>query len=206
VVTRLTVDERRAQLAGVAMRIALRDGVEAITIRSVARDAGVRPSVVHYCFSDKHALVQAMGRLIAGTANAYLDAALERGDDAPSMLHALADALWQTLEDRRQYQRLLIEIAALGARDEGLREVALAQLREQWAASERYLRMVAEATGIRFTVDIALLARMVSGQIDGIQLAWMVDHDDALAQRSYHALADAALQFVTGSARARPPR
>jgi AcrR family transcriptional regulator len=193
---RLTVAQRREQLTAVAMTIALRDGVDAITTRAVAREAGVRPSVLHYCFEDKHEMVAEMARLIATTATSYLDAALEHGGDISTRLHALAHALWRSLAERRHYQLLLIEIATLGARDERLREVALAQLREQWAVSEHYLRRAAAETGVRFTVDVAHVARMVSAQIDGIQLAWIVDHDDVAARRAFHALADAALGWV----------
>jgi hypothetical protein len=45
-------------------------------------------------------------------------------------------------------------------------------------------------------MDIALLARMVSAEIDGIQIAWMVEHDDAAAIASFHAIADAILGTV----------
>jgi AcrR family transcriptional regulator len=211
--SRLSLADRREQLTDVAMQIALRDGVEAISTRAVAREAGVRPSVLHYCFTNKHELVAAMARLIAGTATAYLDAAIEAGHDAGSRLHALADGLWRTLEDREHYQLLLIEIATLGARDDGLHEVAVTQQREQWAASELYLRQTAALSGVRYRADVAQIARMVSAQIDGIQLAWMVDHDDAAAQRSFHATADVVMGYVEpveprapGSAQGDAPR
>ncbi|PJI93970.1 TetR/AcrR family transcriptional regulator [Luteimicrobium subarcticum] len=193
---RLSHDERREQLADAAMQIALREGVEAVTIRTVARAAGVRPGIVHYCFADKHDLLAAMASRTSATAASYLEAAMEAGSDVPSRLHALADALWQTLEARHHYQLLLFEIATLGARDDRLREVALAQQREQWAASEEYLGRSVALSGMRFTLPHAAVARFVSAQIDGIQIAWMIDHDDAAAQRSFHAVADVLATLV----------
>lgn len=194
---RLSLEERRSQLVEVATQIALDKGVEAVTTRAVASAAGVRPSVVYYCFADMHELVAAMAQAIGPIAASYLDAALvSSGRGAAAQLHALAEGLLRTLEARRHYQLLLVEIAVLGARDDRLREVALAQQREQWAASEEYLRRVASGAGLRFTVDVGVLARMVSAQIDGIQIAWMVDHDQAAARTSFHALADAAAAYL----------
>ncbi|MFC8733677.1 TetR/AcrR family transcriptional regulator [Luteimicrobium sp. NPDC057192] len=193
---RLSHEERREQLVEAALAVALREGVEAVTIRSVAREAGVRPGIIHYVFRDKHEMLAALSRRVAAVASTFLDDALTAGGDITTMMHALADGMWKGIEARSHHQLLTIEIATLGARDDRMRAIVLEQLREQWAASEQYLGAAARLAGVQYSMDIALLARMVSAEIDGIQIAWMVEHDDAAAIASFHAIADAILGTV----------
>jgi AcrR family transcriptional regulator len=193
---RLSHEERREQLVEAALAVALREGVEAVTIRSVAREAGVRPGIIHYVFRDKHEMLAALSQRVAAVASTFLDDALTAGGDITTMMHALADGMWKGIEARSHHQLLTIEIATLGARDERMRAIVLDQLREQWAASEQYLGAAARLAGVQYSMDIALLARMVSAEIDGIQIAWMVEHDDAAAIASFHAIADAILGTV----------
>ena len=193
---RLSHEERREQLVAAALAVALREGVEAVTIRSVAREAGVRPGIIHYVFQDKHEMLAALSRQVAAIASTYLDDAIAAGGDISTTMHALADGMWKGLEARSHHQLLTIEIATLGARDERMRAIVLDQLREQWAASEQYLTAAARLSGVTYSMEVPLLARMVSAEIDGIQIAWMVEHDDAAAIASFHAIADAILGTV----------
>ncbi len=194
---RLSHDERREQLVAAALAVALREGVEAVTIRSVAREAGVRPGIIHYVFRDKHEMLAALSRQVAAIASTFLDDAIATGGgDIGTTMHALADGMWKGLEARSHHQLLTIEIATLGARDERMRAIVLDQLREQWGASEQYLSAAAQLSGVTYSMDVSLLARMVSAEIDGIQIAWMVEHDDAAAIASFHAIADVILGTV----------
>ncbi|MGC5168649.1 TetR/AcrR family transcriptional regulator [Luteimicrobium sp. DT211] len=193
---RLSHEQRREQLVEAALAVALREGVEAVTIRTVAREAGVRPGVIHYVFTDKHELLAALSRRVAAIATSFLDDAIAAGGDITTTLHALADGMWKGLEARSHHQLLTIEIATLGARDERMRAIVLDQLKEQWAASEAYLTAAAHQAEVRYSMDVPLLARMVSAEIDGIQIAWMVEHDDAAAIASFHAVADVILGTV----------
>lgn len=190
--SRLTLEERRAQLVGVAREIALEQGVEAVTTRAVAARAGVRPGVLHYCFEGKHDLLAAMSLSLVTTANSFLDRVPDVGDLA-TRLHGYADAMADSLEAREHHQLLAIEIACLAARDPSMATVVGQHMREQWAASERYLGHAVEAVGQRFVAPLADVARMVSAQIDGVQVAWMVDHDLDAARRACHLLADSLL-------------
>lgn len=59
-------DQRRAELVDALWRVVTRDGVAAITIRSVAAEAGVPPGLVSYYFPDRAALLAgAMRRHVA---------------------------------------------------------------------------------------------------------------------------------------------
>ncbi len=62
--------------------------------------------------------------------------------------------------------------------------------------TEDFLVQVARAGGVEYSVDVAFLARLVAGMIDGIEIAWLVEQDDAKALASFHALADYCLMYM----------
>lgn len=52
-------DERRRELVDAALRLVVRDGLEAATVRNIAREAGCSIRPVQYYFADKAALLAA---------------------------------------------------------------------------------------------------------------------------------------------------
>jgi AcrR family transcriptional regulator len=92
---RLSEGERRKQILQAAFAIALREGLEAFTARSVAKDAGLSQGLVFFHFSSAEGLMDA---LIAEVTEATLAAAepsasAERGDPAGPFGAFLADRL-----------------------------------------------------------------------------------------------------------------
>ncbi|BDZ42632.1 hypothetical protein GCM10025865_19310 [Paraoerskovia sediminicola] len=193
---RMPIDERRTQLLDAALRVAASDGVEAVTIRAVAQEAEVSLGVVHYCFDDKDDLLQAMGRTMAYVASEPVRAALTVGTDPATVAHTAAEGLWEGLQARRHMRLLTFEFATAGVRNRALRPVAQQHLEQTWAMTRGVLVELAEVTGIRYTVDLDFLVRLVAGFIDGIEIAWLVDQDDEAARASFHALADYALSLA----------
>jgi AcrR family transcriptional regulator len=193
---RMSVEERRAQLVDAAMTIAVREGVEAVTIRGVAAEAGVSLGVVHYCFEDKDELLQAMGNSLALVASEPVRASLDASTDIEVLAHAAADALWEGLTPRRHMRLLTFEFATAGVRSRALRSVAHAHLEQTWNMTEGVLQEVARRAGVTYKLDMRFLARLVAGYIDGIEIAWLVEQDDDAAIASFHALADYVLTQV----------
>ena len=60
--TRMSAEERRAHLMDTASGIALKEGVSAVTIREVARLAGISETQVHNCFGGRTELLLALAR------------------------------------------------------------------------------------------------------------------------------------------------
>ncbi|MEW4447386.1 TetR family transcriptional regulator [Qipengyuania sp. JC766] len=60
--TRMSAEERREHLMDTAARIALEEGVSAVTIREVARIAGISETQVHNCFGGRTELLLALAR------------------------------------------------------------------------------------------------------------------------------------------------
>ncbi|MBD8079096.1 TetR/AcrR family transcriptional regulator [Cellulosimicrobium arenosum] len=193
---RMSVEDRRAQLVDAAMTVAVREGVEAVTIRGVAAEAGVSLGVVHYCFEDKDELLQAMGNSLALVASEPVRAALDTEGDVVELAHAAAHGLWTGLTPRRHMRLLTFEFATAGVRSRALRSVAHTHLEQTWTMTRGFLEEVARRGEVTYTTDIEFLSRIVAGYIDGIEIAWLVEQDDATAIRSFHALAEYVLSVM----------
>lgn len=182
---RKSLDERRAEIVEAGLKVAMREGVEAVTVRRVAQEAGIPLGTVHYCFEDKDAMLRAMGRAIALRASEPVLAALQAGPDRMAVAEATVDALLIGLK-RHQHMRLLtFEFAVSGARTPVLREVARAHLRQSIAMTREYLQRLAVVLRTTYRTEIDALARMTALSIDGIELAWMVDQDDDKARTGF---------------------
>lgn len=205
---RMSIEERRAQIVDAAMSIAVRDGVEAVTVRGVAAEAGISLGTVHYCFEDKDAMLRAMGHSLAVVASEPVRMAMDPTKDLYEIAHAAADGLWEGLTPRRHMRLLTFEFATAGSRNRALRPVAKAHLEQTWAMTQGILDQLSRIAGITYSIDTPFLSRIVAGYIDGIEIAWLVQQDDDAAIRSFHALADYVLSLVVhpdGAApRARP--
>ncbi|MFI9488217.1 TetR/AcrR family transcriptional regulator [Promicromonospora sp. NPDC052451] len=185
---RKPLDERRAEIVEAGLSVALREGVESVTVRRVAQEAGISLGTVHYCFDDKDAMLRAMGRSIAMRASEPVLRALEAGPDRRALAEATVDAMLLGLKEHQHMRLLTFEFAVSGARTPVLREVAQAHLRQSIAMTREYLVRLAEVVGITWATDIDDLARMTALRIDGIELAWMVDQDDAAAREGFAVL------------------
>src|SRR5690606_8553771 len=184
---RMSVEERRAQLVDAAMTIAVREGVEAVTIRGVAAEAGVSLGVVHYCFEDKDELLQAMGNSLALVASEPVRAALDVDGDVVELAHAAADGLWSGLTPRRHMRLLTFEFATAGVRSRALRSVAHTHLEQTWAMTRGFLENVADRGNVTYSMDLGFLSRIVAGYIAGIETAWLVAPDAETPLRGLHA-------------------
>jgi DNA-binding transcriptional regulator YbjK len=110
--------ERRRSLVDAALAVISRDGLSAVTQRSIAAQAGVPPSAVYYYFATLDdlvaaALVQVNDRFIA-----QLDGIDATGDNP---LRALAVVLVEAARPGRDEARAELELWILAARDDRLR-------------------------------------------------------------------------------------
>ncbi|MBP1159954.1 MULTISPECIES: TetR/AcrR family transcriptional regulator [Rhodococcus] len=188
---RLPADERRAQLVESAMGIAERTGINSVTIRAVAEEAGVSLGVVHYCFENKEALVAAMGEALVlqlsaalryafGTAQGEGDQSGLRG--LREVLHSGLSNMWPLIEMTPNRQLLTYEITAYGLRQQAAGaelagSIASLQYRTMDIEATAFLEETARYTGTTWTEPVEHIARFCLAVIDGIVLRWLVDRD-----------------------------
>ncbi|MFV0373930.1 TetR/AcrR family transcriptional regulator [Microbacterium sp.] len=115
---RKTPDERRAEVADAARAIALDDGLDAVTLRSVAARVGVAPGLVaHYIPSMDVLVADTFGEIVAGELRSVV--ALMAGvDAAPQRLGLLIDTVLDGA--RRDVTLVWVQGWAVGSRNEAL--------------------------------------------------------------------------------------
>jgi AcrR family transcriptional regulator len=139
---RVDHDERRAELTAALLRIASTRGLQAVTMREVAAEAGVSLRVVQYYFADKRALMASgLAELLARMDRRVRERAAVRGTGlAPrAVLEVVLGSVLPSDEDSRADQLAWTAYYAAGLTDtEGLAGLTDAGLAGP-NALERYL-------------------------------------------------------------------
>jgi AcrR family transcriptional regulator len=195
--------QRRSQLVDAALTVAAGEGIAAATVRRVAEQAGVALGVVHYCFTDKDELFDALARRIVDDLTGAGVAALDTAADVGTALDAAVGALWDVIEASAGAQLLTYEITTHALRSPGLHGVAERQYAASQAAAEQLLTRVAEAAGATWNRPVSELAAEALAFVDGVTLRWLVDRDGAAARSR---LAGFAGYLATQASGRRRPR
>jgi AcrR family transcriptional regulator len=82
-------EQRREELAAAVWRLASRDGLEAVTMRAVAAEAGWSTGALHHYFADKEELLLFAFQTVAGRVRRRIAAAGEASSGAFEFLHGL---------------------------------------------------------------------------------------------------------------------
>lgn len=107
--TRLSADERRAQIIEAARRLFARSGFDATTTRQIAEEAAISDALIYRHFADKQAILRAV--IDAGIARFASMAGPEqsRGDvPLAQRLGGLGGAFLAALDDERELIKLMV--------------------------------------------------------------------------------------------------
>jgi AcrR family transcriptional regulator len=163
-------EDRRRQLARAACRVVGAGGLDALTTRAVAREAGWSTGVLAHYFQSRDELVIAAFRLVAEEAGSRIEGMLAK---QPSPTERLWITLSQAapLDDvRRTEARVWFTFLGLAAGDEALS-------REAASRYAIWLRLVQDALlGVgRSPADAASDARRLIAFVDGLTVQTLFD-------------------------------
>ncbi|WP_072806879.1 TetR/AcrR family transcriptional regulator [Rhodococcoides yunnanense] len=187
--TRLSADSRRARLVTAAVNRAEQVGIESLTVRAVAEEAGVSQGSVYYWFDSKEALVIAMGEGLIVDVTRALEAAFTDSVNLPGvpglreLVHSGLSAIWPLVEQTADRQLLSYEIKTYLLRHRALgselaASIATGQYRIRDSDTLLFLEKCAQFTGTRWLEPIDAVARFGMATVDGLILRWLVDRDD----------------------------
>lgn len=132
---------RREQILRAAHVVALRDGIDGVTVRAVAAEAELSHGLLVFYFRQKEQLIAALlDRLLATTALLHVPQELARIPQAPDRLRALLREALERLAREPEDFRLFLEYWALGTRRPPIR-ARIASALERYRAA---LRTVAD--------------------------------------------------------------
>ncbi|MFC7450036.1 TetR/AcrR family transcriptional regulator [Rhodococcus daqingensis] len=188
---RLTADERRRQLIECALDIAERGGVAAVTVRAIAREAGISLGMVHYCFSSKEALLTEMAERLVLELSTASQMVLAAVGEAPQehgraglrdLVRIGLDAMWSIVAANPNRRLLTYEIATHALRLRAVGSAAAgAVVGEQYRMMDSevtaFLGECASRTGMVWAEPVERIAHRSLSIIDGLVLRWLVDRD-----------------------------
>lgn len=171
-------EARREQILHAAYQVALRAGVDGVTVRAVAAEAGLSHGLVLFHFGRKDQLVAALlDRVLATTALLELSDDVAAMPGSPDRLRAFLRREMQQWHERPDDLRLFFEYWAVGTRDPAIRMkigAALDRYRAAFRAlAEEALRSAPRKDG----VTPEGLAAVAVGLITGGAAQAMVDPD-----------------------------
>ena len=190
-------EERRVELGAAVWRLAARDGLEAVTVRRVAEEAGWSTGAVVHYFSDKEELLLFAFRTVADRVGRRLAAATER-TIAPLEL-ARAQLVEGLPLDREREAEVRVWFAFLGL---ALTRPALARAQRltyrAWRERVADLLREAQRRGeIRADVDCAAAAAALVAVVDGLAIQATFE-PRALSARRQAELVDGHLDALRG--------
>lgn len=182
--SRVPAEQRREQLIEATIDLAIREGLAAASVRRIADEANVSLGVVHYCFSSKEALLNAVAESFATPILGPVAQAIKESSDFETAARHAFETFWSVTQNAPGRQLLSYELAAWSIRDDG--EAARLLYRTYLDVIESF---ITQGLGIAGTdvFSSRTLARMVLALTDGISLAWLVDRDDQATREVFDA-------------------
>ena len=173
---RLTADQSRTLILEATERLLQTQGHNALTVRRVAAEAGMKTPLVHYHFETTEDLLIAFYRYIGEKHRLNIEAAL--ASDRP--IHALWD-----VNTARDAGRLMAEMIGLGHRNEVVRAEFAAHVENframQAQAFETALRPHAAAAGCTPDAAIFILTAVTTALIMDRSVGINAGHEDSIA-------------------------
>jgi TetR/AcrR family transcriptional repressor of bet genes len=169
--------ERREQILQAAYKVALRRGVEGLTVRAVAAAAGLSHGLVLFHFKRKDQLVSAvLDRVLDSTLSLRVDENVDRIDDPAGRLPALLRGEVDRLTRSGREARLFLEYWALGARQPALRSKISAALERYRDAFRRLTEEMVQAEPDRLAgVTPAGLTAVAVSFVNGCAVQALID-------------------------------
>lgn len=166
---------RREQIVRATARCLAREGYTQLTMKKVAREAGVSQGILHYYFADKRAILTATLETVSRDLDRRVAAAQSRTRrDPAARLRALVRACLEVAAGRPEFWVVFVEFWGEMMHDRRLRAVNA-------AVYERTRRLIARlvADGVRTgrfrAVDPTRAAAVVLGLVDGVSLQLTFD-------------------------------
>ncbi|MGW2821823.1 TetR/AcrR family transcriptional regulator [Streptomyces sp. NPDC001443] len=191
---RMPSGERRRQLTEAAIRAMARDGVDRTTTRSIAAEAGVSLSVLHYCFDSKQALVEAVITTITDHSVSVVKEALRPRDTLEETVRAGFQAYRDHVRAHPAEHMLTYELTQYALRRPEFAHLARRQHELYGDVYAELIGGLCRTMGLRLRVPLPVLARYLAAMTDGLTLRYLV----LGAQSDWNGILDTVIAHVVG--------
>lgn len=186
---RIPSGERREQLVLAALRVIAERGVGAATTRAIVAEAGMSLASFHYAFRSHDEMMRELVAHVVGLQRETIAATL--GPDIRASLRDGFHAYFALLRANPAQEQVLLELMHYALRVPGLETLVAEQWASYRAAAQSLAEEAATAAGVRWSIPVDEVARLLITVTDGVTLGWFADRDDAAAARVLDRAADA---------------
>ena len=187
---------RRTTIVRATIRCLARDGYTGLTMKKVAREAGVSQGILHYYFADKRAILVAALETVTADLDRRVAAAQARGGkDAKARLQALVAACLRLAVEERTFWIVFVEFWGEMMHDRRLREINA-------ALYERMRRLIGAVVvqGVRAgafrRTDGRRAAAVILGLVDGVSLQLAFDSTAFSVAEATRFCTDAVMRYL----------
>lgn len=163
-------EERRAELCAAVWRLASRDGLEAVTVRNVADEAGWSTGAVVHYFSDKEDLLLSAFETVADRVRRRVGAAEERTSDPLELARAWLVEGLPLDGERRADVRVWFALLGLALTRPALARAQRLTYRAWRRRVAELLRDAQQNGSIREDVDPSAAAAALVALVDGLAI------------------------------------
>src|SRR5881628_282389 len=187
---------RREQIVRATIRCLARDGYAGLTMKKVARTAGVSQGILHYYFADKRAILVAALEMVMADLDRRVAAAQARGPRDPrARLRALITACLRLATEAREFWVVFVEFWGEMMHDRRLREINAV-----WYDRMRRLIGAVVAQGVRAglfrRLDPLRAAAVILGLVDGVSLQLTFDPSAFRVLEAARFCGDAVMRYL----------
>jgi len=187
---------RREQIVRATIRCLAREGYSGLTMKKVARLAGVSPGILHYYFTDKRAILVAALETVTADLDRRVGAAqAQSGQDPRARLRALIHACLESSVAMREVWIVFVEFWGEMMHDRRLREINAVL----YARMRRLIGAVV-AQGIRSgafrRTDVLRAAAVILALVDGVSLQLTFDPTAFRVAEATRFCGDAVMRYL----------
>jgi TetR/AcrR family transcriptional regulator, transcriptional repressor of bet genes len=161
-------EERRAELCAAVWRLASREGLEAVTVRGVAQEAGWSTGAVVHYFSDKEDLLLSAFQTVADRVSRRLETLEERTSDPLELARAWLVEGLPVDGDRKAEVRVWFALLGLALTRPALARAQRLTYRAWRGRVAELLREAQAARVLRADVDCDASATALVALVDGL--------------------------------------
>lgn len=189
---RVPAEERKEQLISATVELMRREGVQAVTVRAIAKEANAPLATAHYCFSSKDEIMEA-------AALAWLKNLSRFSSDVPvdlglrKAVEQVAEGYWRALEE--EPANILAEIEMiLWATRNGPSSPLAARIYPAYVTElGKIFSSAAENSNESCHMEVAMLVRSFLMIYDGASIQYMTAPEAADHRSMFFMMIDALL-------------
>ena len=189
---RVSAGDRKKQLISATMELMRREGVQSVTIRSIAKEASAPIASANYCFGSKDELMEA-------AAEAWFDYMSRFSSDVPvhmglrKAVEEVAEGYWRSLEEDPANMLAQMELILWATRNAAVRPLATKIYPAYEVELGRIFSTAAQSSGDQCRISFPVLVRTFLMVFEGAAIQYLADPTAADHRAQFLMMVDALL-------------